>query len=95
MSLNPELFEKTDYLPTFKAQYSHIRGYGNIRVYDVNQNKVTVAIHPYSRLQPLTMPFGTHLPPGSTPEYLAANPQSTLAWATNVQQPASYPPFTY
>lgn len=94
MPLNPEMFEKTDYLPPFQAEYSNIRGYGSLRVYTVNQNKVSVAIHPYSRLQPLTMPFGTHLPTNGTPEYISANPQTAIAWATNIVQPSSFPPFT-
>jgi hypothetical protein len=94
MSLNTELFEKTDYFPPTKTQYSHIRGYGNLRMYTVNNNQVTVAIHPYSRIQPLTAPFGSHLPVNSTPEYLASNPQTGLAWAINVQQSATFPPFS-
>lgn len=86
MSLSSEIFEQVDYLPPFKAQYSHIRGYGAIRTYKVEGDKVSVGINPYSRLQPLTQPFGSHLPPNGTSEYLAANPQTTLAWAKNYTQ---------
>jgi hypothetical protein len=83
-SLNSQMFESTTYLPPFKQEYSHTRGYGNIRVYNVDNQKVSVAIHPYSRLQPLTQPFGAHLPVNSTPEYLASNPETTIAWAHNM-----------
>ena len=62
------------------------RGYGNIVTTTFQANKVSTQATPYNRLQPLCGEFGNHLPVTADHDFVALNPQSTLAWDQK-QQP--------
>jgi hypothetical protein len=70
-------------MPYTTQKITYHRGYGNIVVHSVNgDNTVSTSINRFSRIEPLQLPFGNHLPPvveGST--YQMFNPQTTIAWA--------------
>ena len=56
---------------------TYFRGYGNIVVHTLNSDgTLTTAMSPWNRLQPMTEPFGNHLPPDSN----QFNPQTNIAW---------------
>lgn len=70
-------------LPYTTQKITYHRGYGNIVVHDVKgDNTVSTTITPFNRIDPLQLPFGTHLPPKvANSNYEMTNPQMTLAWA--------------
>lgn len=59
------------------------RGYGNILIHEVSgTNNVSTHISKFNRIEPLTVPFGEHLPPQEgTDTYKMFNPETTIAWA--------------
>ena len=63
------------------------RDYGNIVTTTVQANKVSTQATPYNRLQPLCGEFGNHLPVTADQDFIALNPQSTLAWDQRQQVP--------
>jgi hypothetical protein len=70
-------------LPYTTQSINYNRGYGNIVIHQVRgDNTVTTNITPYSRIDPLQLPFGTHLPTSTDTSYTMANPETTIAWAT-------------
>jgi hypothetical protein len=61
------------------------RGYGNIVVHEVRgDNSVSTNITKFNRIEPLTGPFGEHLPPvnpNGTDKYQMFNAETTIAWS--------------
>jgi hypothetical protein len=72
-------------LPFTTQKLNYHRGYGNIVVHDVDgKNNVTTHISKFNRIEPLTAPFGEHLPPARGPNpYQMFNSETSIAWATN------------
>ena len=70
-------------LPYTNQKITYHRGYGNILVHEVKgDNSVSTNITKFNRIEPLQMPFGTHLPPKiEGNNYEMSNPQTTIAWA--------------
>ena len=70
-------------LPYTTQKITYHRGYGNILVHEVKgDNSVTTNITKYNRIDPLQMPFATHLPnTASGNGYQMFNPETTIAWA--------------
>ena len=67
------------------------RGYGNILTSVVTKNNVKSEISDFNRLQPLTAPFGTHLPPTADPVFVLKNPETVIGWDRKQKAPvASY-----
>ena len=67
------------------------RGYGNILTSVITKNNVKSEISDFNRLQPLTAPFGTHLPPTSDPVFVLKNPETVIGWDRKQKPPvASY-----
>jgi hypothetical protein len=70
-------------LPYTTQKINYNRGYGNIVIHEVKgDNSVTTNIIKYNRIDPLQMPFGTHVPSvvaGGT--YQMFSPETTIAWA--------------
>lgn len=66
------------------------RGYGAIEANLLAQNKWSTELQKYNRLQPLTTPFGNHIP--STGDgVFQLDPQTPIAWDNNQPMPqASY-----
>jgi hypothetical protein len=70
-------------LPYTSQKITYHRGYGNIVVHEVKgDNTVTTNISQYNRIDPLTMPFGLHVPgPIQSNSYTMYSPETTIAWA--------------
>ena len=72
-------------LPYTTQKINYNRGYGNIVIHEVKgDNSVTTNIVKYNRIDPLQMPFASHLPaPNSLTgeKYQMFNPETTIAWA--------------
>jgi hypothetical protein len=70
-------------LPYTTQKITYHRGYGNIVVHDVNgDNTVSTSITRFNRIEPLQLPFGSHLPPRvADSTYEMFNSQTTNAWA--------------
>jgi hypothetical protein len=70
-------------LPYTTQKINYNRGYGNIVIHEVKgNNSVTTNITKYNRIDPLQMPFATHLPtPTNGNGYQMFNPETTIAWA--------------
>jgi hypothetical protein len=70
-------------LPYTTQKINYNRGYGNIVIHEVKgDNSVNTNITKYNRIDPLQMPFASHLPnaiPGNA--YQMFNPETTIAWA--------------
>jgi hypothetical protein len=70
-------------LPYTTQKINYHRGYGNIVIHDVRgDNTVSTNITKFNRIDPLTMPFGEHVPKiveGS--KYQMSSPETTIAWA--------------
>ena len=70
-------------LPYTTQKINYHRGYGNIVIHDVyGDNSVTTNITKFNRIEPLTMPFGEHVPKtieGKT--FHMSNSETTIAWA--------------
>jgi hypothetical protein len=58
--------------------WSNRRGYGTMVIAKYDGNKIYKDIHLQNRIQPLTTPFGNHLPPMVENQQL--NPQTNIAW---------------
>lgn len=66
------------------------RGYGTIEANLITQNKWATELQKYNRLQPLTNPFGNHLPQTADGVF-QLDPQTSIAWDNNQpMQQASY-----
>ena len=78
--MNLDQFEKVDYLPPTQFQYTNIRGYGGIHLYNVTKTTLDVTSQPYNRLENLQQPFGQHHPEHAQKKYNKAIGQSTIAW---------------
>ena len=61
--------------------YSNLRENGVLHMSKVNAEGVSTTKSEYNRLQPLKLPFGTHLPPTADREVIERNGQVTIAWA--------------
>jgi len=71
-------------LPYTTQKINYSRGYGNIVIHDVRgDNSVTTNITKFNRIDPLTMPFGEHLPQvaNSNSNYKMSNTETTIAWS--------------
>lgn len=69
-------------LPFTGQKISYHRGYGNIVIHDIkNDNNISTNITKFNRIEPLTMPFGMHLPKNDNANEML-NPETTLAWTT-------------
>ena len=70
-------------LPYTTQKITYHRGYGNIVVHEVRgDNSVSTKITKFNRIDPLQMPFGTHLPkPSSSGNFEMSTPETTIAWA--------------
>jgi hypothetical protein len=70
-------------LPYTTQKINYHRGYGNIVIHEVKgDNSVSTNITKFNRIDPLQLPFATHLPSaveGNT--YQMSNPETTIAWA--------------
>lgn len=78
--MNVNNFEKVDYLPPTTYRFINVRGYGGLHEYKITDSKMSINSQPYNRLERLQGPFGHHLPVKAPPEYVKANPQTTIAW---------------
>lgn len=66
------------------------RGYGTVEANLLTQNKWATELQKYNRLQPLTTPFGGHMPQTAAGVF-QLDPQSSLAWDNTQPVPqASY-----
>ena len=78
MDLNK--LSKVDFQTTNVRGYSNLRGHGVLNVSKVRDNGVSTTKNNYNLLQPLTKPYGNHLPPTTNKELDDRNSQTTLAW---------------
>ena len=70
-------------LPYTTQTINYNRGYGNIVIHEVKANNaISTNITKFNRIEPLSLPFGTHLPIAITnSKYEMFNPQTNIAWA--------------
>ena len=70
-------------LPYTTQKINYNRGYGNIVIHEVKgDNSVTTNITKFNRIDPLQLPFATHLPSAIAGNaYQMFNPETTIAWA--------------
>lgn len=74
---NYEKYENVNYKST--VEFTHIRGYASIINYKMFNNQRQITGHDYNLLEPLTLPFGNHLPIEQL-NMTDKNPQTMLAW---------------
>ncbi len=74
---NYDMYERVNY--SSSVQFSHVRGYASIINYSLENNRSHITKHNYNLLEPLTYPYGNHLPL-DTANNSDKNPQMTLAW---------------
>ena len=79
------LYAKVDFETKNNHGWSNVRGYGVLQISNAENMKIMNDKHMYNRIQPLTTPYANHYPVQENPNMvLQLNPQTNLAWATNV-----------
>ena len=79
------LYAKVDFETKNNHGWSNVRGYGVLQISKPENMKIVNDKHMYNRIQPLTTPYANHYPPQEKQDMvLQLNPQTNLAWATNV-----------
>jgi hypothetical protein len=79
------LYAKVDFETKNNHGWSNVRGYGVLQISKPENMKIVNDKHMYNRIQPLTTPYANHYPVQEKQDMvLQLNPQTNLAWATNV-----------
>lgn len=79
MSQTNRYYAQVDFESTTQSRgFSNRRGYGLLKMTTYNGKQLVNDSYPQNRLQPLTTPFGNHMPPNS--KGLQLESQTTQAW---------------